>query len=272
MNFQKIQKSCRIHLKWRELQKCCHYCRNCFHSLVLPGVKQAINIPTPGSGTAAGSSSKAFTLHSQEGQDPHGAPEISVAVTQQGQAQQCWPLPCLSLHAHSTIHEAKLGTQKKAGASAQPTYVTPGVGSVCWSRRRSWSNTFLSARCCTRVNQPHEQAAWQHVILRGWARQHPGIFTPPPFTLVAQPWGQMARARPGTRTAQASSLLPHWAGVPPSPSPLVSGSLCSWKPSWERARAQLILHQSEQSPCRWEMEVWTLLRPYWGLLNLRQVP
>ena len=118
MNFQKFQKSCRIHLKWRELQKCCHYCRNCFHSLVLPGVKQAINIPTPGSGTAAGSSSKAFTLHSQEGQDPHGAPEISVAVTQPGTGTAvltaALPQPSRSLHdSWSQAGHPKKGRSKR---------------------------------------------------------------------------------------------------------------------------------------------------------------
>lgn len=157
-------------------------------------------------------------------------------VIQKGRAEQG-----LSFHNSSTIHEAKLGTQKKAEARAHPTYITWCVGGICLS----YNNTSLSAQCCSLVNQPHKKATWQHMILMAWALQHSGIFTPPPFTRFAQWWGHIAQAGPGTTTRPGP-----WAGFAPFPPPLVSGSLWFWKPSWEWARAQPILHQSESLQMR----------------------
>lgn len=46
-------------------------------------------------------------------------------------------------------------------------------------------------------------------------------------------------------SAQDSSLLLYWDGVTSFPSPLVSGTSRSWKPSWERAKAQPISSTSQ---------------------------
>lgn len=46
-------------------------------------------------------------------------------------------------------------------------------------------------------------------------------------------------------SAQDSSLLLYWDGVTSFPSPPVSGTSCSWKPSWERAKAQPISSTSQ---------------------------
>lgn len=77
------------------------------------------------------------TKPSGEGQVPHRAPKISSPVRQKGQAQQCWLWPCLSFHNDSAVHEAKLGKQKRAEASAHPTNITRCVGSICLSWWRS---------------------------------------------------------------------------------------------------------------------------------------
>lgn len=53
--------------------------------------------------------------------------------------------------------------------------------------------------------------------------------------------------RPGSDqgSAQDSSLWLYWDGVTSFPCPLVSGTSCSWKPSWERAKAQPISSTSQ---------------------------
>lgn len=111
------------------------------------------------------------TKLSKEMQVPHGAPKISIPVAQKGEAQQCWPLPCLGFHTLSAIHEAKLGTQKQQ-KRAQPTYITHCVGGICSRLRRSSDNTSRWAPRCILVHQSHDKAVWQYEIL-----QRSGIIT-----------------------------------------------------------------------------------------------